>query len=66
MTDAELLKLLHAIYQLALVPYPFEDDGKQRDPGMVLALGEIAGIASRVIARKQKELEALAVGELEA
>lgn len=49
MTNAQLVALLLAIRGLALVPYPFADDGVDRDPRLVLALGEIAGRAMRAL-----------------
>lgn len=50
MSDAELVKLLEAIKLLALVPYPFPDDTRVSRPELALALGQIAGIASKALA----------------
>ena len=48
MTDDEHVKLLRAIRELALVPYRYAD-GANNDPHLVMALGQIAGLASAVI-----------------
>lgn len=53
MTEAQIIALLEAIEQAALVPYPFADDAPRVDPKLVFALGEIAGTCSRVLAGRR-------------
>jgi hypothetical protein len=48
MDDRELVALLEAIKSMALVPYPFPE-GARVDPVLLMALGEIAGIAMKAV-----------------
>jgi hypothetical protein len=47
-SDQDLILLLREVQQIALSPYPFHD-GDVASPILCLALGEIAGRASRAI-----------------
>lgn len=53
MDDARLVALLEAIKAMALVPYPFKPSETGCDPRLVLALGQIAGLASKAIAARR-------------
>jgi hypothetical protein len=46
MTDEQLLTLLRAIRDLAMIPYPYPADSNN-DAALCFALGHIAGIASK-------------------
>lgn len=50
--DKEARDLLGRIRDLALKPYPFPPDRKFEDDNLPLALGMIAGLAARVLARE--------------
>lgn len=50
MTEADLVKLLVQIKDLALSPYPLPPNSPRHDPRLLSALGQIAGMASGVIA----------------
>jgi hypothetical protein len=48
MTNDQMLILLKAIKDLAIMPYPFEDN-TPRDERLIWALGEIGGLASKAV-----------------
>jgi hypothetical protein len=52
MRDRELRKLLFAIRDLALVPYPFPD-GARVDDRLCIVLGQIAGLASKALSETE-------------
>ena len=52
--DPELVALLRIIRKLALLPYPFPDDARH-EPELLLALGQIAGLAGNAIATQPTE-----------
>lgn len=50
MTDAQLVKLLEAIKGMALLPYPWPEEARVTDNAvLVMALGEIAGVAQKAL-----------------
>lgn len=53
MSDEQIIRILKVIRGLALLPYPFPDDGAN-DPSLALALGEIAGRATRAISDHER------------
>lgn len=53
--DIQLKRLLEAIEKMALLPYPFPEDDIDRDPALILALGQIAGIANKTLNGMMKE-----------
>lgn len=55
MTDYQLMELLQAIRRLAFIPYPFTGYAEAHDPDLVLALGQIAGIADKAIEAVKKQ-----------
>lgn len=56
MGNEKMVALLSAIRDLAMLPYPFPDnDGVDRDPRLILALGEIAGRAMRALSEHKPD-----------
>ena len=49
-TNADVVEQLEAIFKLATRDYPYSNDQPKLDGGMILALGQIAGIARKAIA----------------
>jgi hypothetical protein len=49
MTNGKLLRLLEAIKILAVLPYPFSSRERDLDSRLVLALGQIGGLAAKAI-----------------
>jgi hypothetical protein len=49
MNDEQLCTMLRIIRSLALMEYPYSILGTPNDPGLILRLGEIAGIADKAL-----------------
>lgn len=49
MDDDQLVKLLKAIIAIAKIPYPYPV-GSDHNPYLVMALGEIQGVAMKALA----------------
>lgn len=49
MTEAQHVELLRIIFRLALLGYPHPVNASQVDERLVLALGQIGGIASKAL-----------------
>jgi hypothetical protein len=58
MTNDEILKLLHCIRNLALIPYPYLDkSSNEGEMKLAFALGQIGGIATKAITEYNKMIE---------
>lgn len=49
MTDHQIRHLLEAIKTIALAPYPWTPGSESNDDRLVMALGEIAGLAMKAL-----------------